>query len=423
MREAGGEQRLLLGYFDTKRENSGSVNRWRVRCRADARQSARLRRAFGGVHSAHIVHLDSQTPQDRARVSVDRTFCTGTTVRGRSSPSVVLEVCSRDDPPPARFSISLDRREAPGDSCKLSKVQMAAVYVNYGAALLPVQPYSVSIAVREGRFLGGSQSWRECGRPPAGFGSSVQARLSYTKWTWKDVHFQILRDGAIVLDTEVPPWSQTTGGVGPGGLPSKSVTIRDLDGDGVPEVSLLLYWGGAHCCYWSRIYRYDSATDRYKAALHFWTDFAPVLRDLDHDGTPEFVSADGRFEALPPCYACIAYPVQIWKYQRGTFADVTRRFPSVIKADATKALRRFTEESTDKRGYAAGWAADQALLARPVLDRIGLRNFCRSVIGKPVKRSTDVHLDLRGVGHLRPGNVLRRIKAGWGRTAPARRTR
>src|SRR5262245_41386230 len=38
---------------------------------------------------------------------------------------------------------------------------------------------------------------------------------------------------------------------------TKSFAVRDLDGDGEPEVMLELDSGGAHCCAWTRLYRYQ----------------------------------------------------------------------------------------------------------------------------------------------------------------------
>jgi hypothetical protein len=31
--------------------------------------------------------------------------------------------------------------------------------------------------------------------------------------------------------------------------------VRDLDGDGEPEVLVDFYWGGVHCCFYTDVYR------------------------------------------------------------------------------------------------------------------------------------------------------------------------
>src|SRR5436190_4683039 len=104
----------------------------------------------------------------------------------------------------------------------------------------------------------------------------------------KDVRLEIRRSGETALHA-------TLGRDAP-----QRIRARDLDGDGEPEVVVDLYTGGAHCCFYSRIYRY--AQPSYVALRHDWGDLGYRLRDLDHDGVPELVSADDRF-----AYAFTAY--------------------------------------------------------------------------------------------------------------------
>jgi hypothetical protein len=211
----------------------------------------------------------------------------------------------------------------------------------------------------------------------------VRARFFYKTIVpgnkYADLRLVILRGGIVRLDQRVPPWpGRANYGVQPGGYGAhRTLTVRDLDGDGEPEVSLLLYWGGAHCCSWSRVYRFVPSAKTYKVSLHFWADDSdPTFRDLNRDGKPEIVSADTRLAGGPfASYASTYFPIQIWSYRGGHFINVTRRFPAQIKADATRALASFNRsDNTDPRGAAAGWAADQALLghakrARARLDK------------------------------------------------------
>ena len=115
---------------------------------------------------------------------------------------------------------------------------------------------------------------------------------------------------------------------------SQSLTVRDLDGDGEPEIMLVLNWSGMQCCAWSRIYHWDRARASYVVRNHFWGSYGamPALRDLDRDGRTELVSADDRFfdafsHAAPT-------PVQIWTYRAGKLRDVTRHYPWLIRRDA-----------------------------------------------------------------------------------------
>ena len=54
----------------------------------------------------------------------------------------------------------------------------------------------------------------------------------------------------------------------PGGVvDDSSVDVRDLDGDGEPEVLVKLYSGGANCCLSSLIFRYRAASNDYTSVL------------------------------------------------------------------------------------------------------------------------------------------------------------
>jgi streptogramin lyase len=174
-----------------------------------------------------------------------------------------------------------------------------------------------------------------------------------------DMRVQIARRGTVVYDAPVP------GRHGFGAFSnSRALSVRDLDGDGEPEAMLLVNWNGAHCCAWSRIFRYDPARKTYVARTHFWGDGGaePVLRDLDGDRRPEFLSLDDRFEGLNS-FAVAARPIQIWSYRRGGFRDVTRRYPTLVRRDAAKLWRDYLKfRKTNARGILPAWAADEYLL-------------------------------------------------------------
>ena len=95
--------------------------------------------------------------------------------------------------------------------------------------------------------------------------------------------------------------------------------------------------GGAHCCAWARVYRYDGAHGGYVPVGHFWGNASsrPTIVDVDGDGRPEFVSTDDRFAYDFNGYAGSVRPIQIWSYARGRFHDVTRA-PSRSSCGATR---------------------------------------------------------------------------------------
>jgi len=178
---------------------------------------------------------------------------------------------------------------------------------------------------------------------PAGAGSErhqivassggVTAALSWRGPRWgpvSDLRIVIRRFGRLAAARSVPSdWSECERNcVQLVSWTSRALIVRDLDGDGEPEVLLNLYGDGAHCCSISQIYRYRSLSGTYVGRRTTWeADYN--ARDYDRDGILEFSSADTRF-----CFGCsypmLGRPVRIWHYRRGLFVDVTRAFPGVV---------------------------------------------------------------------------------------------
>jgi hypothetical protein len=144
--------------------------------------------------------------------------------------------------------------------------------------------------------------------------------------------------------------------------------VRDLDGDGEAEVLVLLHSSGAHCCSWSRVYRYDRPRSTYQPINHMWGNGSaePKVRNLDHDGKPEFLSQDDRFAYDFDGYAGSVRPIQIWSYRHAKFRDVTRRYPRLVSDDARAIWQIYLRyrEKESVRGILPAWAADEYMLGR-----------------------------------------------------------
>ena len=205
----------------------------------------------------------------------------------------------------------------------------------------------------------------------------------HSDW-FSDPRVRISRGGTQLFAESVPPVHRRYI-ISVGGNTS-SFAIRELDGDGEPEVMLVLNSNGAHCCAWSRVYRYSRSRRTYVAAVHFWGDdgATPQVRDLNGDGKPEFRSVDDRFAYVFASYAGSAFPIQIWAYRHGRFSDVARRFPAQVRFDARGLWRlylRYRHKSDDNiRGILPAWAADEYLLGRgaavwPALERAARQGY------------------------------------------------
>jgi hypothetical protein len=198
---------------------------------------------------------------------------------------------------------------------------------------------------------------------------SIAAEFSYdydsTAYTFANERLAIRRAGAVVRDGPIAGASATYEPEPANYFEhGSSVVVRDLDGDGEPEVLLDLYSGGAHCCEFSQVYRY--AGGGYRVTTHTWWNPGVRLRDLDHDGLLEFVSGDNRFAYEFTDYADSAWPVKIWIYRGGRFRNVTQRYPAKIAADAATLWRwAFSRQQRgDNYGFLAAYAGDECALGR-----------------------------------------------------------
>lgn len=145
-----------------------------------------------------------------------------------------------------------------------------------------------------------------------------------------------------------------------------AIKIRDLDRNGEAEVIADFYTGGAHCCLFSKIYRWTGSA--YVPLRHVWGDQSYRLNDLNHDGKLELVSADDRVAYVFTAYAGSAFPVQIWDYSAGRMQDVTRSYPALTRKDAAALWKEYLGQRhaqyPDPRGILAAWMADKYLLGQ-----------------------------------------------------------
>jgi hypothetical protein len=199
---------------------------------------------------------------------------------------------------------------------------------------------------------------------------AVSADLSFreTKSFYSDLRITVRRHGVRALTTPVARLACHDCSVS--GLETlidpHPLAIRDLDGDGEPEVLLDLYTGGAHCCFYTVILRYDG--QRYRGTVAFWGDPGYELRDIDRDGRPEFITGDDRFAYAFTSYAGSVLPILIRRYDHGALTDVTNEYPALVRSEANSLWREYLRDhrsrDTDVRGLLSGWLADEYRLGR-----------------------------------------------------------
>jgi hypothetical protein len=205
-------------------------------------------------------------------------------------------------------------------------------------------------------------------------GGDVAAQLTYDKksdFEYADMRIKITRGGATLLDALVPePCDECPASpAGLGDPENPSLRLTDLNGDGEPEALVDLYTGGAHCCTYTQLYRFDAAANAYRRVKQAWGDYGYTLVDLDKDGKPELRSADWRFAGAFTAYAASGAPLQIWRFTGTRFQDATRSFRSLVKQDLRQWLRlyrrwRDDSETPEVRGFLAAYAANKYVLGQ-----------------------------------------------------------
>jgi hypothetical protein len=145
---------------------------------------------------------------------------------------------------------------------------------------------------------------------------------------------------------------------------ASTVSLGDLDGDGEPEILVNLYTGGAHCCNWTWVFKWQSKLKTYSRTAHIWGDPLYRLVDLGRTNSLELMSADDRFAYAFADYADSPLPVQVWTFQKGRFVDTTRMYGNAISGDLGAKWRMYQTApvGTPVRGILAAWAADDCLL-------------------------------------------------------------
>jgi hypothetical protein len=194
----------------------------------------------------------------------------------------------------------------------------------------------------------------------------VTATFTYsgTFPNYTGLHLTIAQSGSVLYDQ--PVRSRTCGkfcAPGATGTRASSVHIIDLDHTGQPNVVLDIYSGGAHCCSIEQVFTFNTGTRTYAKTERNFGDPGTNIKDLNHDGRFEFVTADDRFAYEFTDFAASGLPLQILTFSGGRFHDVTNSYPALIRKDASFWLRTFKgmarQHYVDTVGVIAAWAADE----------------------------------------------------------------
>ena len=186
------------------------------------------------------------------------------------------------------------------------------------------------------------------------------------------LHLAIVRAGVKAFDgpLAIPGCGEPTCTpfVLAGAATAPRVLVRSIDTDSEPEVLVGAFSGGAHCC--TSLVVFDHRSGAYHKSTLALNDAGVRLVNLDHVGAVELLTRDDRFAYTFASYAASWLPVQVLRFQSGSFADVSRSFPFLLRRDAAQAWKyarqqcASTEDFADSLGMYAGWADDQYRLGK-----------------------------------------------------------
>jgi len=229
---------------------------------------------------------------------------------------------------------------------------------------------------------------------------AVQATLTWAPAQYgnKDPHLVVTRAGAPAFDGSPVVAGSACSEDGcvyaASGKRDAPLQVVDLDADGEPEVLVDAYTGGAHCCALTEILRFNGTA--YTTSEASWGNIGYELKDLDADGRPDFVTADDAFSYAFSSYAGSYHPPLVLDYDataKGSFTDVTRRFPALVRKSAKEALHalaRARRQHFETLGVVSAYVADLYLLGRgrevrPYLARARKRGDLRNASGRAPK--------------------------------------
>jgi hypothetical protein len=148
--------------------------------------------------------------------------------------------------------------------------------------------------------------------------------------------------------------------------------VADLDADGVEDVIVLHYTGGAHCCFEYWIFSEGPSGIQMDDAFTLNNGGIGEVKDLDGDGVPELDCSDDRLAYFPDLsFADSPFlPLVLCRSADGTYHDCTPQFPARLEqsaADYEQALSDAVQrqgEDYEKRSPALGLVASYIRLGR-----------------------------------------------------------
>jgi hypothetical protein len=141
---------------------------------------------------------------------------------------------------------------------------------------------------------------------------------------------------------------------------------RDINGDGIRDLVVSAWSGGAHCCYSSGVY---SVGEEVRPLLLLETgNCGPgEFEDLDGNGTQEFITCDDQWAYTYCSFADSPMPRVVYSYDssRRRYVPDTPRYASRYREELSRALDEAQTWLSESGGQDAG--VDRCRLLKPAL--------------------------------------------------------
>jgi hypothetical protein len=160
---------------------------------------------------------------------------------------------------------------------------------------------------------------------------------------------------------------------------ASNIFLKDLDGDRTPEVIVETYSGGAHCCTSFEIYSWQQ-NKFLTASIGMRNGSGGSFKDIDGNGSQEFLSYDNSFLYTFSSYADSFPPTQIYNLRQGKLVETTRNYPKYLRErlkSFEKAIAKLKgSPSGGGNGVLAGYVAQKSLLGEfPEAWEVLLKNY------------------------------------------------
>lgn len=120
----------------------------------------------------------------------------------------------------------------------------------------------------------------------------------------------------------------------------------DITGDGVPDLIVHDFSGGAHCCSTYYVFELNTSSGPLPLATLYGEHGGFAFEDLDGDGAVECIGADWTFAYWNTCYASSPAPEVILRFRAGRYviaADLMRTAPPA-ECDLAERARLILED-------------------------------------------------------------------------------